>query len=283
MTSPAPDTKAASPMAAAAPMADSVSGRPSAGMIGAAVGGFVASLIGHSVFVVWGIGLWDMATPLSAAPPPSIMVDLVDDPWRIKPSPDLQPGDQAAAAPPPAPSPAVASSVAAPPAAEQDATPPSAAPTVPIGFPPFDRTADVTDPNTPTALRIAQMLQVPVELPVDFPVEAEPGGGAADQSAGLERTVIDDFKDRLRGCWTTPPEAVDDKRVKVLIRVSLQRDGNLHGEPALIQAVATPAGPAVVKGAIAALKKCQPYAALPAEQYKQWRVLDVAFSADGVL
>jgi hypothetical protein len=147
----------------------------------------------------------------------------------------------------------------------------------------FDSSADVPAPETPTGMRIAQMLQVPVELPVDLPLEGEPGGSAAEQSAGLERTVIDAFKDRLRSCWTQPPEAVDDKRVKVLIRVSLRRDGSLLGEPALIQAVATPAGPAVVKGAIAAVKKCQPYAALPAEQYKQWRVLDVGFSAAGVL
>jgi hypothetical protein len=289
MSPPTPATKAPSSIAAVTPMADSVSGRrPSAATIGAAIGGFVASLVAHSVFVVWGIGLWDMATPLSAAPPPAITVDLVDDPWQIKPAPELQlsespQAEQADTTPPP--SPVASSAAAAPPAAEQNTTPPThnAAPAAPIGFPSFDSAADVPAPDTPTGLRIAQMLQVPVELPVDLPLEAEPGGGAADQSAGLERTVIDNFKDRLRACWTTPPEAADDKRVKVLIRVSLRRDGSLLGEPVLIQAVATPTGPAVVKGAIAALKKCQPYAALPAEHYKQWRVLDVAFSATGVL
>jgi hypothetical protein len=291
MTSSAPETNAPAPFAAPAPMAGSASDRrPNAAAIGAAVGGFIVSLVAHSIFVVWGIGLWDMATPLSAAPPPSIMVDLVDDPWRIKQAPDLQLGEPAPAAqpatpPPPVSSPVAASPAATPPAAPQQATPPThhTAPTAPIGFPSFDSTADVPDPDTPTGLRIAQMLQVPIELPVDLPLRGEQGGGVAEWSAKLERNVIDDFKEHLRACWMTPPEAVDDKRVKVLIRVSLRRDGSLLGEPVLIQAVATPAGPAVVKSAIAAVKKCQPYAALPAEQYKQWRVLDVGFSADGVL
>ena len=262
-------------------------GRPAAATIAAAVGGFVVSLVLHSIFVVWGIGLWDMATPLSAAPPPSIMVDLVDDPWRFKPVPDLQLGETAQAAqpatdPPPASSPATASP---PPAAAEPPVPPRAptAARAPFEMPSSAAAADVPAPDTPTGLRIAQMLQVPVEFPVDLPYQAEAGGVPAELSADLARTAIDDFKDRLRTCWTTPPDAVGDNRIKVLIRVALQRDGSLLGEPALIQAVATPAGPAVVKSAIAALRKCQPYAFMPAESYKQWRMLDIAFSAEGVL
>lgn len=280
MNSPAPATDPASPVPSTVPMAEGARWQnPTAVGIAAVIGGFIVSLIGHSAFVIWGIGLWDMATPLSAAPPASVMVDLVDDPWRIKPVPDLQLGEAAAES-----SPAATSHATESPAAEQPvASPAQTAAPVPFALPSMAATDDMPAPDTPTGLRIAQMLQVPVELPVDLPDEAEAGGAPAETIAELARTAVDDFKDRLRTCWTTPPEALGDDRIKVLIRVALQRDGSLRGEPALIQAVATPAGPAVVKSAIAALRKCQPYAFLPAEQYKQWRMLDIAFSAEGVL
>jgi hypothetical protein len=294
MTSPSPATNTVSTIAATAPMVDGASvERPGTGTLAAAIGGFVASLVAHSIIVVWGIGLWDMATPLSAAPPPSITVDLVDDPWKKRQEPELQVGAQPSgptaqpqtqpqqpATSPPQPQTAHA---AAPPT-----TSPAAKPSQTPVMTPFAAasTGDIdgvpVDPDMPTSLRIARMLQVPVELSVNEPVN-EAGGGGAELSAGLMRSVIDQFKEHLRTCWSTPTEAASDERIKVLLRIVLQRDGRLIGDPTLVQAVATPAGPAVVKRAMTALRQCQPYAFLPAEQYKQWRVLEVAFSAHGVL
>jgi hypothetical protein len=255
---------------------------------------------------------------LSAAPPPSVMVDLVDDPWKAKPPPEQGPGGQPAdmssspppSAQPPSPPSAVGSSTpqaAAPssqasvntpaPASKPAARPPAAQaaaqqspapqpaasqPPAPIGFPSFDASeANMVTPGTPTGLRIAQMLQVPVELPVD--AENLGGGGAAELGADIVRSAVDGFKEHLQSCWKTPPEAVGDDRIKILIRVGLRRDGSIVGEPTLVQAVATPAGPAMVKSAIAAVRDCQPYAFLPAELYQEWRALDVAFSAKGVM
>lgn len=293
MTSPSPEPNAGSTIAATVPMAEGGSvERPTAGTIAAAIGGFVASLVAHSIIVVWGIGLWDMATPLSAAPPPSITVDLVDDPWKKKQEPELQAGAQPSG-PTAQPQTQPQQPATSPPqfqnaqAATPPTPPPAAMPSQASVMTPFAAasTGDIdgvpVDPDMPTGLRIAQMLQVPVELKVDSPVN-EAGGGAAEQGAGLASSAIEEFKDHLRGCWSTPPEAVNDERIKVLIRVGLQRDGRLMGEPSLVQAIATPAGPAVVRQAIAALHKCQPYKSLPAEQYRQWRVLEVAFSAKGV-
>jgi hypothetical protein len=241
---------------------------------------------------VWGIGLWDMATPLSAAPPPSITVDLVDDPWKKKQEPEFQVGAQPSGpTTQPQSQPPQSATPPAQPLTAQAATPPEqptpAMPSQAAAMTPFAAasTGDIdgvpVDPDMPTGLRIAQMLQLPVELKVDMPVN-EAGGGAAEMGAGLSRGAIDEFKEHLRRCWSTPPEAANDERIKVLIRVGLQRDGSLMGEPSLVQAIATPAGPAVVRQAIAALRKCQPYSSLPAEQYKQWRVLEIAFSAKGV-
>jgi hypothetical protein len=251
--------------------------RARASVAGAAAGAFafLVSGLSHVAVVVWGLGLWDMARPLSAAPPPSIMVELVPDPWKTA-KPEAQPA--------PRPEPQIQSepqqtSAAAPVEANaQPVAPP--APMLQFPSPTFEEpTAPPIDPGAPTAERLAQMLQ----LPVDLPDAGEGGGAPSEQGAKLARHMIEEFKEHLQSCFSVPPEAANDHRVKVLIRVALRRDGRIQGDPSLVQAVATPAGPAVVKNAIAALKQCQPYAFLPTEEYRQWRLIEVAFSAKGVL
>jgi hypothetical protein len=227
---------------------------------------FLVSGLSHMVVVVWGLGLWDMARPLSAAPPPSIMVELVPDPWKAG-KPETEPPAQSEPQ----------QSQTVPPRGE-----PMAPPAAMLQFPSptfAEPTAPPIDPDAPTAERLAQMLQ----LPVDLPDAGEDGGAPSEHGAKLTRNMIEEFKEHLQSCFSAPPEAESDHRVKVLIRVALRRDGHIQGDPALVQAVATPAGPAVVKNAIAALKQCQPYAFLPAEEYRQWRLIEVAFSAKGVL
>jgi hypothetical protein len=290
---------------------------PSRWPTAAGVTGLILSALGHTAFVIWGIGLWDMARPLQAAPPPSITVDLVPDPWKKReppttfdgsgssaspstsaaqsaPSPTAPPTPSSAAAPqpqsvaapqpqsPPSPptTPTPSPPVAATPQAQSAPPQSTAAPTMPA-FPmaSLPEPADIpADPDTPTATRIAQMLQ----LPVDLPNSSDGGGDPADESTKLAHSVVEQFKDRVRTCWTTPPDAVNDTRIKILMRVALRRDGRINGEPVLVMGIATPAGPAVVKSAIAALKQCQAYDFLPPDQYPQWRLLEIGFSAKGV-
>jgi hypothetical protein len=65
---------------------------------------------------------------------------------------------------------------------------------------------------------------------------------------------------------------------RVVLRVYLKRDGGLASEPVLIEASASRDGPAVLQAAKNALKGCQPYAFLPADKYREWRVLDLSFT-----
>jgi hypothetical protein len=279
MTSPPPESDApqVSEEPVATPMAEGA--RTRASVAGAAAGAFafLVSGMSHVAVVVWGLGLWDMARPLSAAPPPSIMVELVPDPWKTgkreveppaQPAPGLEPRTEMQTK---APQQSVAPTA-------QPLAPPAAMLQFP-GATPAETPPPPVDPGIPTAERLAQMLQLPVALP-----DASAGGGApSEQGAMLTRNMVEEFKEHLQACFSVPPEAASDHRVKVLIRVALRRDGHIQGDPALVQAVATPAGPAVVKNAIAALKQCQPYAFLPVEDYQQWRLIEVAFSAKGVL
>jgi hypothetical protein len=62
----------------------------------------------------------------------------------------------------------------------------------------------------------------------------------------------------------------------------LRPDGRFTTSPALLAAPASAQGPALVKAAMRALQQCQPYNALPAGKYDEWRLLDLRFSADGM-
>jgi pyruvate-formate lyase len=68
----------------------------------------------------------------------------------------------------------------------------------------------------------------------------------------------------------------DDIAIK--LRVKLTPDGRLAAEPLLIEAKASPKGPLLMQAAIGALQSCQPYAMLPADKYKEWKVLDFTFT-----
>jgi len=48
--------------------------------------------------------------------------------------------------------------------------------------------------------------------------------------------------------------------------------------PVLLEASASAKGPLLMQSAIEALQACQPYAMLPADRYREWKVLDLGFT-----
>jgi hypothetical protein len=67
----------------------------------------------------------------------------------------------------------------------------------------------------------------------------------------------------------------------VLIRIALNPDGTLGTAPELIAAPVSIDGRPLAESAKRALRKCQPYAALPAGKYRDWKILDMSFTAQG--
>ncbi|MDO8977840.1 MAG: cell envelope biogenesis protein TolA [Afipia sp.] len=82
----------------------------------------------------------------------------------------------------------------------------------------------------------------------------------------------------LKTCSILPKSVAPSDNVRIVLRVAFQRDGKLAAEPLLIEASASEKGPALMRSAMDALEKCQPYAMLPADSYDQWRMLDLSFS-----
>lgn len=68
----------------------------------------------------------------------------------------------------------------------------------------------------------------------------------------------------------------------VVLRLSLQRNGALTKDPTLIAASGSEDGVALMKAAMQAVRQCQPYGFLPPADYKEWKVLDLAFSPNGL-
>jgi outer membrane biosynthesis protein TonB len=112
---------------------------------------------------------------------------------------------------------------------------------------------------------------------MDLPMGQENGFDAEStvqaNLSGDERAA---FKAHLRKCWKVPDGLAPATRV--VLRVSLRPNGVLATEPVLIEASASRDGPAVLQAAKRALKECQPFAFLPPDKYKEWKVLDLSFT-----
>jgi hypothetical protein len=100
----------------------------------------------------------------------------------------------------------------------------------------------------------------------------------ADKTANLSSSDVAAFKAHLRKCWTLPAGVTAAEKLRIVLRLSLKPDGALRAQPMLLEASASPFGPAVVESIVRALRQCQPYNFLPADKYTEWKVLDVSFS-----
>jgi hypothetical protein len=118
---------------------------------------------------------------------------------------------------------------------------------------------------------------------LNLPVASSTGLGALPSESGsnLSSDEIGKFKARVSKCWVAPADVPSTPGFNVLIRVALNPDGTLGAEPALIRAPASLSGPPLVESAKWALRQCQPYDFLPADQYQDWKILELSFSVYG--
>src|SRR2546423_9070957 len=121
----------------------------------------------------------------------------------------------------------------------------------------------------------------PVNIPALLNLPNAPEKGFDSESTVTANLSADDkaaFKAHLKKCWKLPEGMSPAQTARVVLRIYLQRDGGLADEPLLIEASASRDGPLLLKAAVRALKDCQPYAFLPGDKYREWKVLDLSFS-----
>jgi hypothetical protein len=261
----------------------------------------LVSIIGHVVILAMGLHLVG-AHPSQTIPPDAMVIDIVpsDEAPRFEGTPsDLhksgsqmqpRPGNaNTDARPPPKPAPQspqqeqqpskhqdearkATQPLQAPEAAEaeilrsemaqvQASQPPSAPPQ-----PSSEATPDQPD----IAERLAQLAMMGGAL----------GGGFAAPAVNTNRAGYDftlQFRERVSSCSDRAAGLDPGDRLRVVLRVSLNRDGTLVSTPQLLEPITSAKERAVMQSAINALTKCQPYTMLPADKYKQWKTLDLVF------
>jgi hypothetical protein len=134
---------------------------------------------------------------------------------------------------------------------------------------------DNLEERAAAAARLAWMLNLPTETSVSL--SAPP----SESKSNLASEEIARLKAQVSKCWVAPAGVPSAPGFDVLLRIALNPDGTLVAAPALIRAPASLAGPLLVESAKRALQQCQPYGALPADKYKDWKILDMSFTAEG--
>ncbi len=134
---------------------------------------------------------------------------------------------------------------------------------------------DNAEERAATAARLAWMLNLPVES------SASLAAPPSEEKANLSSEQIAAFKAQVRKCWVAPSGTPNTPEVKVIMRIALSPDGMLGAAPELIAAPLEVDGRPLRDSAKRALQKCQPYAGLPSNKYKDWKILDLTFTAEG--
>jgi hypothetical protein len=210
-----------------------------------------------------------------ASPPPAAPKQAPAPPKKQAALSPPRPDPQPAAAPsqPPSPSPST------PPAAAATAAP---QPALPSALP-ADQAAAQPPPSTSGSPGYAipePDVSVKYHVMLGLPMD-KPGDGfdaPASTAANIESNLVTEFRRHLKTCSKLPSSLSPSDTIKIKLRVFMTTDGNLAAEPILIEASASAKGPALMQSAISALQACQPYAMLPADRYKEWKMLDLSFT-----
>jgi hypothetical protein len=109
-----------------------------------------------------------------------------------------------------------------------------------------------------------------------------PTANAPKLSPSLQAQMEGWFQDRFQGCWTTPLSQPGGPKYLPMVRVPLNLDGSLAGEPVLVNPPNDAAWRALAESAVRAVRKCNP---LPVPErfkpyYEEWRDRIVRFNSE---
>jgi hypothetical protein len=245
--------------------------------------GMAVSIVIHLTALTVGLG-YAGVRPFETAPVEAIEVDLVS-PAEVKEAtpeappkptppleiPDLSTREQPAAASKPAPPPQAAAMPAADSAAPPKANAKQAAPQPAATAPSPASQPSWQPPEPDLSVKYQVNLGLPARRGDDFDT-------AAFTTAKVSTDDVSKFREHLRTCSVLPASIAPTDKVTIRLRAIFLPDGTLTSAPLLIEASASAKGPLLMQAAIEALAACQPYAVLPADKYKEWKVLDLSFT-----
>jgi hypothetical protein len=247
--------------------------------------GIAASAIAHlSVLVL--VLLFTEVHPFGSVTAEPIAVDIVTPEEVAERTPEPPPVPEAkpedafdADSSSPAPAPESQEAVAPPqePAAPSPSPPVKQAAAQPPAEPPASPLPSYVPPEPDLSIKYQVLLGLPPDMSQD-PAAGALIGGPDSRPADIASNLVAEFRRHLRTCLKLPQSIAPSDNLRIKLRVSMSPEGRLAAAPVLIEASASPKGPALMRGAIGALQACQPYAMLPADRYGEWKVLDLSFT-----
>jgi len=235
--------------------------------------------------------------PFSSVTAEPIAVDIVaPDQVKPEPAPPKTQPSEALDLPTPSAAPSPTPPAAPPPAAQpptQAATPPpkqaaaqpeqqAALAPDPVGQQPVAQSSSPSPspPPSPAYIPAQPDLSIKYHVMLGLPMDRPADGfdAPAIQKADVGSGLVAEFRRHLRTCSTLPESIAASDKIAIKLRVLMNPDGRLAAAPMLIEASASATGPILMQSAIAALKACEPYAMLPANKYREWKVLDLTFT-----
>lgn len=106
----------------------------------------------------------------------------------------------------------------------------------------------------------------------------DPGDAETLAKAEIASGVVGEFRQHLKTCSKLPGSVAPFDEVKVRVRVFMTPEGKLARTPVAMEGPASLKGIDLTQSAIDALQACQPYPMLPADQYSEWKVMDLTFT-----
>lgn len=88
---------------------------------------------------------------------------------------------------------------------------------------------------------------------------------------------LQQLRDHLGRCWDVPASIRGRSELTITTQFQLNRDGSLAGEPIVLNRSSNPLFMEASRSVVAAIRKCQPFAFLPAPAYEEWRQVIVDF------
>jgi hypothetical protein len=83
------------------------------------------------------------------------------------------------------------------------------------------------------------------------------------------------FRAHVSSCSHLPPEIASGEPIKVVMRVYFKPDGTLAEPPQMLDATFSPKSSLLMKIAVNALERCQPFTELPKDKYNNWKIMDL--------
>lgn len=100
---------------------------------------------------------------------------------------------------------------------------------------------------------------------------------ASGEGTGLSVSLLDKLQTEMMRCWRESRDAVDPETLVVQFRLRLLPDGYVEKVELLGETGKGPYAAVARQRAAAAIKKCEPYDFLPAENYNGWKDMTLSF------